>query len=422
MTQELSQAIALLQYSAQELTEFLENKALENPLLQIETSHVQPMNPLIDRNRSKHKQKSSMEKDWIDQIADQTNSLEEQLLSQLNLKKIPDELLKVIRLLIQNLDENGYFTGDIDQLAENLNVPYETAEDGLAILQTLEPVGIGARNLQECLLLQLGNNELAQTIIEDYFILFAEKKWKQIAKELQVTLKDIQHVFDEIQTLNPKPGASLRSESTTYIIPDAIIEKTDSGLALRMFDDLVPKLSFNDPYYKKLTKTDDQQVSKFLHEKVQDYQWILKSIEQRKETLLRVVSKIVEKQALFFQKGPQYLMPMTMRELAGELDIHESTVSRAVREKYVQTPMGTFALKSFFSSTIQSVQEESTSSVQVKNAIKSLIEIEDKQKPLSDQEIVELLKSRDGTVVSTRTVAKYRDQLGIPSSTKRKRF
>jgi RNA polymerase sigma-54 factor len=421
MTQELSQAIALLQYSAQELTAFLENKALENPLLQIENGDVLPMNPLIDRNRTRRKHRTA-EKDWIEQIADKPFSLEEQLLSQLNIKKLSADQLKVIRSLIQNLDVNGYFRGDLEKIAKSLDVPLEIVEDGLAIIQTLEPAGIGSRNLQECLLNQLDNNELALKIISDYLVPFAEKKWKQISKELQVSLKEIQDVFDEIQLLNPKPGARLQHDNISYIIPDAIIERSADGLTVRMFDDPLPRISFNQPYYKKLTTVEDQQVSKFLQDKVQDYQWILKSIEQRKETLTRVVAKIVERQAAFFQKGTQYLVPMTMKEIATELEIHESTVSRAVREKYVQTPVGTFTLKSFFTSTIQTVLDETTSSTQVKNTIAAIIEKENKQKPLSDQEIVERLKDQEGMVVSRRTIAKYRDQLGISSSSKRKRF
>lgn len=423
MTQELSQAIALLQYSAQELSEFLENKALENPLLQIENVNVQPMNPLIDRNRKKHQK---AEKNWIEQIAAKSFSLEEQLLSQLNIKALSREQLRVIRYLIQHLDENGYLTDDLHEIASKLKISSELAENCLLMIQSLEPVGIGARNLQECLLIQVEyedpDNELAKRILTDYFVPFAEKKWKQIAKELQVSLKDIQTVFDEIQLLNPKPGAMLGRETSAYIIPDVIIEQTAEGLTVRMFDDTIPKITFNDQYFNKF-KDKDQQVSRFLHDKLQDYQWILKSIEQRRETLTRVVAKIVEKQTAFFQKGPQNLVPMTMKELAAELDIHESTVSRAVREKYVQTPIGTFTLKSFFTSTIQTVSgDENTSSTQVKNAISKLIDNENKEKPLSDQDIVEQLKTAEGIVVSRRTIAKYRDQLGIPSSSKRKRF
>ncbi len=423
MTQELSQAIALLQYSVQELTAFLEDKALENPLLKIENGTVKPMNPLIDRNRRMHQK---AEKNWIDQIADKPFSLEEHILTQLNTTNLSAEQERVIRCLIQNLDENGYFMGEISEIANNLQVGMDVVEDCLAVIQTLEPAGIGARDLQECLLIQFyykyPMNELAQTIITDYFIPFAEKKWKVITKELGVTLKQVQDVFDEVQLLSPKPGGGLHKETTTYITPDAMVEQTAEGLTVRMVDDSLPRISFNNQYFKQFNNQ-DQQVNRFLQDKVQDYHWILKSMEQRRETLTRVVAKIVEKQPAFFQKGVQYLIPMTMKEVAKELDIHESTVSRAVREKYIQTPMGTLALKSFFTSTIQTTtDDETTSSAQVKNEISALIKEENKEKPLSDQEIVEQLKILKGIKVSRRTIAKYRDQLGIPSSSKRKRF
>lgn len=426
MTQELTQAIALLQYTTQELTAFLENKALENPLLQIEPGNVQPMNPLQDRSRRTLKKAVKDKNDWIEQLAENSFSLEEHLISQLNLKEHKNEQLKILRYLINNIDVNGYFTGGTDEAAATLQTPTEKVEEGLALLQGLEPAGIAARSLQECLMIQLQRDypdeELANTIVASHFIPFAEKKWKALAKELSVSLKEIQMVFDLVQTLNPRPGAEYREEKTSFVIPDAVIEVADGELTVLTHDDPLPKISFNATYYKQLSASGDEQVSRFLHEKVQDYQWILKSIEQRRETLTKVVMKIAEKQPLFFQKGPNYLKPMTMKEVAQELDIHESTVSRAVREKYVQTPAGTFELRSFFTSTIQTVADESTSSSTVKNAISLLIEKENKQKPLSDQEIVEYLKNTDGTVVSRRTVAKYRDQLGIPSSSKRKRY
>lgn len=424
MTQELSQAIALLQYSAQELTSFLENKVLENPLIQVENNNIQPINPLVDRNRRKHTKNT--ENEWIEQIAAKSSSVEDQLISQLNMHKYSSNQLRVIKYLIENLDVNGYLSSEPREISEQLGVPLELVEESIIVIQALEPAGIGARDLQECLLIQIERenleDDLALTILTKYFIPFAEKKWKQIAKELQVPLQKIQEIFDTIQQLNPRPGALLEQESSSYIIPDAIVERYGEGFSVRLCDDIIPKISFNDNYYKKLTGTQDAQVGRFLQEKVQDYQWILKSIEQRKETLTRVVSKIVEKQPHFFEKGREYLVPMTMKELAIELDIHESTVSRAVKEKYVQAPIGTFSLKTFFTSTIQTVSNESTSSSQVKNVIASMIETENKQRPLSDQEIVEELKRDKGIVVSRRTIAKYRDQLGIPSSSKRKRF
>jgi RNA polymerase sigma-54 factor len=423
MTQELSQAIALLQYSAQELTAFLEEKALENPLMQVETTNIQPFNPLLDRKPRKHQK---IENEWIDQIAATTFSLEEQLLSQLKLTSFTHKQLKVLKHLIHNLDVNGYFTGDINEISLKLEVPIDIIEECIIVIQTLEPAGIGASSLQECLLIQVErenlDNDLAQTILTDFFVPFAEKKWKHIAKELNVSLKAIQEVFDYIQKLNPRPGAGLIEDDTRYIIPDAIVEFSKEGFVVRYYDDLLPRVNFNDQYYKKLTSTNDSQVSRFLQEKVQDYHWIMKSIEQRKETLTKVVVKIVERQTAFFQKGPKFLVPMTMKEISNELEIHESTVSRAVKGKFVQTPIGTYSLKSFFTSTIQTVSTENTSSSQVKTAIATLIKSENKQKPLSDQDIVECLKNSEGFVVSRRTISKYREQLGIPSSSKRKRF
>jgi RNA polymerase sigma-54 factor len=418
MTQELSQAIALLQYSAQELNEFLENKALENPFITIG-----------DLSRSKNKNnkgKAEKKNDWIEQIADQSFSLEEQLLSQLNFKKYSKLQLTVIRDLLKYLDESGYFRGDTEEIAQKRNISKDLVDECLTIIQGLEPVGVGARNLQECLLLQLEweypDDELAQKIIMDHFVLFAEKKWRPLAKELQVPIKEIQDIFDRVQELNPKPCAKFSTDHTHYIVPDAIIEVTSDGISVRLWEASTPKINFNEPYYKQFSTSGDHHVGKFLQEKLQDFQWIMRSIEQRKETLAKVITKIAEKQAEFFLKGTQYLNPMTMKELALELDVHESTISRAVREKFVQTPFGTIPLKSFFSSTIQTVYAENTSSSQVKNVISSLVEKENKQRPYSDQEIVETLKTKEGIVVSRRTVAKYRDQLGIPSSSKRKRY
>ena len=418
MTQELSQAIALLQYSTQELTEFLENKALENPLITIGTAPSQ--------HRKKKGKAEKSKSDWIEQIADKSFSLEELLLSQLNFKKYSKLQLSTIKTLLEYLDESGYFRGDTEEIAKKRNISKELVDECLKIVQGLEPVGVGARNLQECLLIQIDweypDDELAQKIIADHFVLFAEKKWKPLAKELQVSVKEIQDVFDRIQELNPKPCAKFSSDQTHYIVPDAIIEVTSEGVSVRLWEAAIPKITFNESYYKQFSTSGDQQVGKFLQEKQQDFQWIMKSIEQRKETLARVIMKITEKQSEFFLKGPKYLNPMTMKELAQELTVHESTISRAVREKFVQTPSGTIPLKSFFSSTIQTVSDENTSSSQVKNALSLLIEKENKENPFSDQEIVDLLKAKDGIVVSRRTVAKYRDQLGIPSSSKRKRY
>ncbi|KON86378.1 DNA-directed RNA polymerase subunit N [Sporosarcina globispora] len=426
MTQELTQAIALLQYSTQELSAFLESKALENPLLKVESGHVQTMDPRHDRVKPTRKKAEKDKINWIEQIGcGKTMQLNEYLMSQLHLDLSKHEK-KLIEQLIDSLDENGYFRGDLQTIAAAINLSSEEVEQMLRELQELEPAGVCARNLQECLSLQVKRlperNELAEIIIDEYFTFFAEKKWKEIVKQLGVGLKEVQEVFDLVQTLNPRPASSFHSEKSAYITPDVIVQWDGSSFSVSVFDEVLPRISFNEGYFKKFSAAGDRNVSRFLQEKQQDYHWIMRSIEQRKETLTNVTLKIVEKQQDFFIKGPAQLKPMTMKEISDELEIHESTVSRAVREKYAQTPFGTFELRSFFSSTIKTTSDENTSSQQVKTIIGKMIEEENKQKPLSDQELVKLLKEKEGMVVSRRTIAKYRDQLGIPSSSKRKRY
>jgi RNA polymerase sigma-54 factor len=422
MTQELTQAIALLQYNTQELCEFLENKAIENPLIQIESGSISTT------SRHHHAEKSSKgdKQDWLEQIAKKESSIIEHLFAQIDFCSYDNKQKKILAFLINSLDENGYLSISVDEAAALLHVSHQEVEDAVHLIQGLEPVGVGARNLQECLLLQLMNeeniNELAIRILSQFFIPFAEKKWKLIAAQLKIELRDIQEVFDYVQTLNPRPTSDFSSHPSSYVTPDIMIKWDGNDFIVSTFEEALPEIKFNRSYYLHFHSLHDKQVKQFLQDKKQDYQWIMKSIEQRKETIMKVALKIVEKQQDFFIHGPGHLKPMTMKEISEELNIHESTVSRAVREKYAQTPFGTFELKSFFSSAIKTTSDEDTSSKQVKKAISELIESENKLKPLSDQDLVGLLKSNDGIKVSRRTIAKYRDQLGIPASSRRKRF
>lgn len=426
MTQELTQAIQLLQYSTQELTSFLEDKAIENPLLQIEAGNVQAIDPRKDRSKKTNKKVDKDKQSWIEQIGTESKSLEEYILSQINTKQLNPSKRKIIHELLYHIDENGYFCGSIEEVTSKLKISKEDVEVCLKIIQEVEPIGIGARSLKECLYLQLRKmekrNELAELIVGEHFELFAERKWKELSKLLNVKLTEIQEVFDLVQTLNPRPASNFQDEKAVYIVPDVVVKWEGESFSISVFDEALPKIGFNQSYFDRFSSYGDKQVSRFLQEKQQDYQWIMKSLEQRKETLMKVTLKIVEKQPDFFIKGPSHLRPMTMKDLSEEIGIHESTVSRAVREKYVQTSFGTFELKSFFTSTIQTTSDENASSQQVKNSISQLVANENKQKPLSDQEIVHLLKENEGIVVSRRTIAKYRDQLGIPSSSKRKRY
>lgn len=426
MTQELTQAIALLQYSALELTAFLENKALENPLIQIEFDHSHSADPLWERPKKSAKPVEKDKKSWIEQIGGEKKTLEEYLFSQLNPSSLDGECKKILRHLILNLDESGYLRVSPGEVAKQLKTAESVVEKYLTMLQELEPAGIGARSLNECLLLQLKRlperNELAEVIISEYFTPFAEKKWPELAKTLGIKLPQIQEVFDLVQTLNPRPALAFQEERPVYIVPDVVIKWDGDQLMVSVYNETIPKISFNQEYYRYFSAFNDRQVNRFLKEKQQDYYWLVRSLEQRKETLLKVTGKIVEKQEDFFRHGPSYLKPMTMKEVSDELGIHESTVSRAVREKYAETPFGTFELRSFFTSTLHTVSDDAVSAQRVKDAIAALIAGESKQKPLSDQQIARLLKEQEGIIVSRRTVAKYRSQLGIPSSSKRKRY
>ena len=426
MTQELSQAIALLQYSSQELSEFLEEKALENPLLQVESLRVKSMDPRYDSVKKVRKNSQIDKQNWLEQISKKDISIADYIKAQIDFRFYDKRIKGILEFLINSLDENGYLHINKEEVTTILSVTPQEVEQSFRIIQGLEPAGIGACNLQECLQLQIkrsdDRNELAYSIISEYFILFAEKKWKRIAQNLGVTMKDIQEVFDYVQSLNPRPASNFYNEQATYITPDIIIKREGEEFIVSIFDEALPKIQFNKSYYHKFYSLGDQKVNRYLQEKQQDFQWILRSIEQRKETISKVALKIIEKQPEFFQYGPDHLKPLKMKEISDELGIHESTVSRAVREKYAQTPFGTLELRSFFSSNIRTTSNEDASSIQVKNVISELIDKENKLKPLSDQEIVNQLNEQNGIMVSRRTIAKYRDQLGIPASAKRKRF
>lgn len=419
MTQELSQAIELLQLSTIELQAFLENKALENPLIDIKD-----MNNKIRRKRKQGNLPN--DSNWIEKIGDQRFTLEDHILPQLQDKKLTDKQRRVIRNYIYNLDHNGYFTGNLEEISNEFHITLAEAQDLLGILQQVEPAGIGARNLQECLLLQIRRDtnfyQLAETIISDYFKILADRKWRELAKILLLDVKEIQNVFDYVLNLNPRPGASYHFERASYIVPDVLIVHNGVEYVVSLFDHALPKIDFNKQYYNHLSSGYDQKVITYIQEKKHDYEWIVRCLEQREKTIKNVMEKILEKQQEYFEKGPEYLRPMTMKEISVELGIHESTVSRTVRGKYAQTPFGTVELKSFFTNAIESLADKELSSRQVKNVLVDEINSENKFKPLSDLDLAKLLKEKEGIVVSRRTIAKYREQLGISSSSKRKRF
>ena len=423
MTQQLSQAIALLQYSSQELESFLTGVSEENPLVTVEYG-----SDIFTAGKKKTSKSPAGEPNWIELIGEGKDSLADYLISQIPPAGLSVREVWILKKLIEQLDPNGYLPYDLSGFAEELNLHEEELLDAVDLLQTFEPAGVGARGLQECLLLQLTGKDkdtfpFAEEILVAHFQDFADKKWKRIVKNLPgIALSDIQQIFDFVNTLNPRPCSRFSHEKAAYVVPDIIVGHNGSNFTIQLAAASQIKVSLNEAYYTSLKESADSQARPYLQEKYQEYQWVIRSLEQRRETILKVVGTIVEKQPEGMMKGLAFLRPMTMKEVAEEINVHESTVSRTVKGKYIRAPFGTVEMKAFFTGSLASVNDENVSVAGTKSEIKKLIDEEDKAKPISDQEISNILKKEKDIILSRRTVAKYREQMQIPSSSKRKRF
>ncbi|WRP06078.1 RNA polymerase factor sigma-54 [Rossellomorea aquimaris] len=429
MTQQLSQAITILQYSTMELNAYLEAKQLENPLIQLEPPKQDHLHQREPHTFKRNAGKNENTVDWYEYVSVPKKSLADALSVQLNLKSLTSSGRKIMEELIYSLDDNGYLRVDEESFIHKHSLEMVQLENYINKVQELEPAGIGARSLQECISLQLQRKAnvppLVTMIVDNHFQDFAEKKWKAIAKDLSVELKDIQQAADFIQHCNPRPGSKYSQHIAEYIIPELVVKVIDGHtVAVSLYDGTTINVTYNEEYTDFLEHHPDKEVQSYLQEKEQDFQWLLQSLRQRKQTILKVGKMLAEKQKSFFLKGPSAIQPLTLKQVADEIDVHESTISRAVKGKYMQTPYGIYELKYFFTSAIKSVKHEDSekaSATSVKNVLQKLIDEEDKKKPLSDQKIVNLLLDK-GYDVSRRTIAKYRDQLGIASSTMRKRY
>lgn len=427
MTQELRQAIALLQYSAAELTEFLESKALENPLIQLDAPRIQLSSPHFDRKQSKPQEKDRDSRLWLEQMAAPPESLQSHLTSQARMKALSRKERRIAEHIINSLDTNGYLSVSMEEVAVECGTSVSAAARCLGIVQSLDPAGIGARNLQECLVIQAERLKAPHpvlAILNEMFTDFAERRWKVIAAALNTSMAEIQQAADYITKLNPRPGALYGSETPQYVLPDLIVNLKEGQAELLLFEQHLPALRFQKDYYKDMMNSGAPGVKEFLLAKKQDYSWIARSLQQRRETLYRVGQSILSRQQDFIMGGLRSLKPLTMREVAEDIGMHESTVSRTVRDKYIQTPNGMLELRKFFSASLLGVDgagNSGPSAQQVKVWISDMIEKENKMRPLSDQMLAEHLEKM-GAAVSRRTVAKYREQLHIPSSSKRRRY
>ncbi|MEC1718978.1 RNA polymerase factor sigma-54 [Schinkia azotoformans] len=419
MTNELRQAISLLQYSSAELDQFLQEQATENPLLSVESFRVESTRKKKKNSPSSGQPSAKMEQQ------ESRMTIHDHLQKQIGLLKIGSEEKQIINYLILSIDKSGYFTGNIEEISNRFTVPASVIESLLGKIQECEPIGVGARNLQECLLIQLKNlperNLLAEEVVANHLQMLADRKWKDIGAKLNVAIEQIQDVFDFIQMLDPRPASAFNEGVSNYIVPDMIIKKEQEDLAVSFNERLMPSIKV-DSSYEPIIGQKDNEAYKYLREKMDQVHFLKRAFEQRLETMQKVMKAIIDRQRDFFLKDDAKLKPLTMRDIAQMIDVHESTVSRAVNGKYVQTSKGVFELKYFFTSTIQTEDFEDASSKEVKEAMKTIVDGENKKKPLSDQQIAAILKEKHGYNISRRTVAKYRDQLGILASSKRKRY
>lgn len=425
LTPQLRKAITILQLSTPELLEVVQQEMNDNPVLEFAGNEWDAYNAFHKLNRANGRRDPIY--DPLHHAASNEVSLERHLKEQLGfVKKIPPSTRKIVAFMIGNLDNNGYLGSSLNEISDVCKVDLAQAELALRILQGFEPVGVGARNLRECLLLQVQSLSecfpLVSLLIRSHLKDVADYRIHKLSTMLQVTAQEIQTAIDVIKGLNPRPGAAFHIEAVHYIIPEVIIEKAGEQLVVLIHQAASPRLSVNG-YYERMGKdsSDNNEATKFLSGKLNSAMFFLKCLEQRRKTICRVAQAIVEEQTDFFWKGTSHLKPMTLKHIADILGMHESSVSRATSGKYAQTPWGIFELKYFFPSGLQMDLGDAASSERVKARIKEWIHGENHAKPYSDQKLAELMM-QEGIQISRRTVTKYREELGISSSLRRKRI
>ncbi|MEN6349171.1 MAG: RNA polymerase factor sigma-54 [Syntrophomonas sp.] len=444
MTPELRQAIAILQMSTLELSEYIQKELAENPFLE----EKEPEEP-VDYEKENEKDNSKLE-DWLEYYNDRDigltqrekdedksfenfltrrPSLYEHLEFQLHLTSKNEEDMIIGSYLIGSIDNNGYLCIDLKEVAAKLRVSLKRVEETLDIIQSFHPHGVGARDLPECLLLQLRHygkeSFLARKIIEQHLNDLAKGKLNKIAQILSVSVNQVQEVCDLIKSLDPRPGLQYsNANEIKYIIPDVFVEKVEGEYIVIVNDSHFPRLIINRAYESILRSPESfpQDTKKYLEEKMGSAIWLIRSIEQRRMTLYKVARCIVDIQIDFLNRGVEYLKPLNLRRVAGFVEVHESTVSRATTNKYIQTPQGLFEMKYFFGTGVgSSYGSEKVSSKSIKHKLEDIIAAEDSGHPLSDEGIADLLKKK-GIRISRRTVTKYRQELGIPSAMSRRRY
>jgi len=466
MTPSLQQAIKLLQLSKLELQEVLNQELLENPLLEETAEEAKNEEAEADsqeKTQTEEEAKAAepqkdQEKDSFDEIdydayfqdyieygynprmseeheefpientLTRPPNLTDHLTWQLSMSDASPRVKEIGAFIIGNIDEDGYLRASEEEVAAAGSYAHEDVAAAIKAIQSLDPIGVGARDLRECLLLQLQfleiDEPLVEIIIRDHWDEFMLRHFVQIAKTLGIDLKTLEGIVEIIKHLDPKPGRKYSNERAIYVEPDVYVQKVSDDYVIVLNEDGMPKLRINGSYRQMLNSMDsksDGETVNYIKDKIRSAVWLIKSLDQRQRTIYKVAESIVKHQREFLEKGIDYLRPLVLRDVADDIQMHESTVSRVVSNKYMHTPRGLFLMKYFFHSGIDSDTGEDISSLTVKKKIQGFIEAEDPRKPLSDSKIMKILND-EGINIARRTVAKYRDELNIPSSTDRKQI
>ncbi|MBW2511166.1 MAG: RNA polymerase factor sigma-54 [Desulfuromonadales bacterium] len=466
MTPQLQQAIKLLQLSRMELMDVVREELEENPVLEegqeTPEEKAQSEEELAAENTDEAAPEALKEIegdgdgmadiDWktylesyslggttadsyeddedrpsYENLLTKKPSLTDHLMWQLGLSRLENREREVAAEIIGNVDDDGYLQVSIEELSAQIGCEPEQAEKVLTAVQDFDPPGVASRSLQECLLKQveqLGMTEDAVGIIlRDHINDLENRRYQVIARCLQIPLDDVFSAAKFISSLDPRPGSQFGQEDVHYIIPDIFVYKISDEYIVVLNDEGLPNLRINSFYRNALSGAEqlDEKAGEYIQEKLRGALWLIKSIHQRQRTIYRVTKSIVKFQRDFFDRGVEHLKPLVLRDVAEDIEMHESTVSRVTTNKYVQTPQGLFELKYFFNSGINTTGGDSVASESVKSKIKEIITAEDARKPFSDQKIVEILRGQ-GIDIARRTVTKYREMLGVGSSTQRKRL
>jgi RNA polymerase sigma-54 factor len=459
----LYQAMDLLYMPLLDLQQHLKQELVANPFLELVEPSESDADENLDSNETKEdenevdweeilldgfetggRREEYEEKEYYEPTAVATRDLYDHLRDQIYLLRLEPRQIIIAEEIIGNIDEGGFLTCPLEDVVASLNrfldseeaelagfadephFSLEEAEEVLKVIHELDPAGIGARDLRECLLLQLDDLQqtdgLVRKIVDKHFDQLVNHRWAEISKELGVSPKHVQSAADEIAKLDPKPGLRYAGGEGNYITADLGVEKVGNDYIVFHNDTALPRLRLSRSY-REIARDKGKfkgENKEFISNKLNNANWMLQAIEQRRQTMLKVMNFIVNRQRDFFEEGIEHLKPLTLREVAEVINMHESTVSRVTNQKYVQTPRGVFPLKFFFSSGLSTDSGEDVSARGIKARIRKLVNEEDPKKPLTDQAIVDILK-REGVNIARRTVAKYRDQLGILSARMRKR-